>query len=107
MAALAAKVVGAGYTAIVDAVYAREDERRAIAEVARKQGVPFRGVWLEAPADVLKERVTARRGDASDATADVVEQQARLKLGALDWRRADVTGNLDSVVRRVAEYLGT
>lgn len=107
MTALAAAVIGAGHTAIVDAVFAREDERQAIAAIAQKQGTPFQGIWLDAPAEILKARVSARRGDASDATTDVVDRQAKMVRGTLDWQQVEATGDLGSVVQRVTEYLDT
>ena len=77
----------AGYTAIIDAVALNADERRAFAAVAADSGVPFTGLWLDAPADRLIARVAQRTGDASDASREVVEQQLALDPGPLDWIR--------------------
>ncbi|MDP6884993.1 MAG: AAA family ATPase, partial [Rhodospirillales bacterium] len=48
----AARVLKTGHSVIADAVFARPDERRAIAAVAARAGVPFTGLWLESPPDV-------------------------------------------------------
>jgi aminoglycoside phosphotransferase family enzyme/predicted kinase len=85
----AGAALGAGYCAIIDAVSLRVEERRAFAAVAAAAGVPFAGIWLEAPAATLASRVGARQHDASDATQEIVERQLRIDPGPLDWRRID------------------
>ena len=85
----AASALRAGYAAVIDAVALREDERRAFAAVAADAGVPFTGLWLEAPADRLMARVGARSGDASDASPAVVAAQLEHDPGAIDWSRID------------------
>ncbi len=85
--------LAAGYTAIIDAVALLPDERRAFADVARKAGVPFTGLWLEADAEAMAGRIRTRRGDASDATAEVLAQQLRQGPGPLDWTRIDASGS--------------
>ena len=65
----------AGQAVVADAVFGGGAERSAIAGVARSCAVPFDGLWLQAPLDVLAARVAARTGDASDATPEVVRAQ--------------------------------
>lgn len=89
----AATALRAGYAAIIDAVALKEGERRAFAAVAERAGVPFTGLWLEAPPDSMLARVGGRSGDASDASRDIVEQQMRHDPGALDWSRIDAGGD--------------
>jgi aminoglycoside phosphotransferase family enzyme/predicted kinase len=79
----------AGYTAIVDATFLREDERRHIAALAARAGVPFLGLWLEAPSEVLDQRLGARRSDASDADAAILRLQLKIDAGAIHWNRID------------------
>ncbi|HEY1503963.1 MAG TPA: AAA family ATPase [Stellaceae bacterium] len=88
----AAAVLAAGYSAVVDATFIDAGERAAIAAVATTAGVPFTGLWLTAPDAVLLDRVARRRGDSSDADRAVLEQQLDADLGAVSWRKVDVSG---------------
>lgn len=87
--ALADLALAAGRSVVVDAVHARPEERAAIEAVARTHGAPFTGLWLEAPAPLLRARVEARRNDASDATPEVVDRQTGYDTGPMDWLRLD------------------
>lgn len=90
----------AGHSVIADAVYASPGEREAIAAVARKAGVPFRGLWIEAPPSILVERLRGRTGDASDATPEVLERQLQIERGPLDWQRLDGSSDPTTVLRQ-------
>lgn len=83
----------AGHAVILDAVFAREEERAAAAALARDCGVPFAGIWLEAPPERMARRLTMRQGDASDADADVLAAQLGYDLGALSWHRLDAAAS--------------
>ena len=85
----ATMALGGGYSVIIDAVSLTPAQRRSFAEIARKAGVRFSGIWLEAGADAMAERIRARRGDASDATPEVLAQQLRHDPGPMDWTRID------------------
>ena len=76
------------------------EDRATIAAVAREVGVPFSGVWIDAPPEILAGRVAGRAADASDATTDVLERQLRSGTGPLDWRRVDGSGDADIVLQR-------
>jgi hypothetical protein len=95
----------AGQAVIADAVHARPEERAAIESVARRAGVPFVGIWLEASEDVLADRLRARANDPSDATVDVLARQ--VQSGAQDpiWHRLDVAGHADDVRAKAEELL--
>jgi predicted kinase len=95
----AARCLAAGQSAILDAVFLHPDERDAAAELARQTDVPFTGVWLEAPAPVLEERITHRRNDASDADAAILRKQLAIDPGRLDWIRIDAAGDATGAVR--------
>lgn len=97
--------IKAGWAVIADAVFARAEEREDIAAVARANGVPFEGLWLDAPLACLQERVARRQGDASDATADVVRRQAAYDLGAITWRRVDSSASSDDTLNAAARAL--
>lgn len=87
-----------GHSVIVDAVYAREDERRAIAQMARSIGVPFTGIFLVADLDTRIARIAGRSGDASDATPAVARQQQTYDLAGLDWHIVDASGTTDDTL---------
>lgn len=101
----AGAALDAGYSAIIDAVSLREDERRAFAAVAATAGVPFTGLWLDAPPEAMAVRLRERHGDASDATAEVLAQQAASDPGALDWIRIDASKNPDDALTSVRRAL--
>jgi aminoglycoside phosphotransferase family enzyme/predicted kinase len=85
----AGQALRAGHSAILDAVFARPEERQMAEALARDAGVPFEGLWLEVPKEIAQARVAGRGADASDATPAVVERQFGYDLGAVDWRRVD------------------
>lgn len=98
MADRVARVVRGGFTAVVDAVHARADDRRRIEAVASAAGVPFAGLWLDAPESVLAARAEARHQearDASDAGADVVQRQVEAGAGEVSWARLDAVQSPD------------
>ena len=87
----AAAALRAGHSVILDAAFLDPVRREGAEAVAREAGVPFTGLWLEAPLPVLRARIAARRGDASDATVAVLEYAARHTLGPLGWSRLDAS----------------
>jgi aminoglycoside phosphotransferase family enzyme/predicted kinase len=80
-------VLEAGHSVVLDAVFARKEERAAAEALARKVDVPFEGIWLDVPKDVAQARVAGRKADASDATPAVVERQFGYDLGTITWQR--------------------
>ncbi|MGE3144744.1 MAG: AAA family ATPase [Pseudorhodoplanes sp.] len=92
--------LAAGHSAVVDAVYATEEERADIAAVAAAAGAPFHGLFLHADIEARMSRVGSRTGDASDADADVVRQQEKLILGSLDWTAVDAAGTPAETLER-------
>jgi uncharacterized protein len=73
---LAAALLAAGLSVVLDAAFLRRDERRQARAVADAAGVPFTIVACEAPAAVLRQRLAARIGDASEADAAVLDRLA-------------------------------
>ena len=95
-----------GHAVALDAVFLDPDHRRAAAAIAARAGVRFRGFWLEAPMEILKSRILARRGDASDATIAVLERAARADPGPIDWLRLDAAGDAQAAVRKALGVAG-
>jgi uncharacterized protein len=106
LTSLARKALAVGHSVVVDAVFARPEERTAFGQVAASLGIPFDGVWLDAAPDLLRSRVAARRGDASDATPEVVERQLGYDTGSIGWHRIAATGALETVLATAVSALG-
>jgi uncharacterized protein len=102
----ARRVVSAGHSAIVDAVYAEPQERAAVERSAAALGVRFHGLFLVADLDTRVARVGGRRRDASDADTAVARAQEQYDLGALGWARIDATGTIDDTLARAKAALG-
>ncbi len=102
----AGRALSAGHSVVVDAVYSDAEERRALADVAQRCGVPLTGLWLRAGEETLVARVTARQGDASDADAGVVRRQLAREPEARDWVQIDASGEACTVLARASRALG-
>jgi aminoglycoside phosphotransferase family enzyme/predicted kinase len=104
LAEKARRIVAAGHSAIVDAVYARPHERTATAAA----GAPFRGLFLTAGFPTRLTRVTHRAADASDADAAVARVQEDYDLGEFGagWTRIDASGTPEETLARARAALG-
>jgi len=94
----AARVVATGHTAIVDAVFARPEDRTAVERAAQHAGVPFAGLWLDARPEVLVRRVEQRHADVSDADTAVVRRQVAGDVGQVGWPRINAEAELAAMV---------
>ena len=95
-----------GHAVALDAMFLDPRHRLKAAEIAARVGVSFQGFWLEAPMEVLKSRIMARRGDASDATIAVLERAAQADPGPIDWRRLDAAGDALAAARKALGVAG-
>jgi aminoglycoside phosphotransferase family enzyme/predicted kinase len=99
----------AGHAVIVDATFLDVAVRRDLATVVGQAGIPFVGIWLQAPLSVLEARVGAREGDASDATVAVLRRSAAHNPGPGDWLAVDAgdgTQALQIVLQAIRSRLG-
>jgi aminoglycoside phosphotransferase family enzyme/predicted kinase len=94
----ARRALAAGQATIVDAVFAKPEEREAIAAIAREAGCRFVGLWLSAPPETLIARVEQRRGDASDANRRVVKEQLGYDVGEIAWLTVDTSGTQEEAL---------
>jgi aminoglycoside phosphotransferase family enzyme/predicted kinase len=101
----ARQAVGQGCSVIVDAAYLRESERAALGEEARRLGVAFFPLFLDAPSQIRFDRVATRRRDASDATREVAERQERMDLGPMEWPVIDASGAPEETLQRARRHL--
>jgi aminoglycoside phosphotransferase family enzyme/predicted kinase len=99
------QALAAGHTVIADAVFAMPEQRSAMAEIAEKRYVDFIGLWVEAPFEVLAERIEKRRGNASDATVEVLKKQMDYDLGEIDWQRIDSSGPREESLAQALKLL--
>jgi uncharacterized protein len=102
----ARRVLAAGHSAIVDAVFATPGEREGIEKSAAALGVPFHGLFLVADLETRLARVGGRQGDASDADTAIARAQERYDLGTLGWTRVDASGTPDDTLARAKAALG-
>jgi len=103
LTAKARRVIAAGHSAIVDAVFADAGERAAIAQAAASAA--FRGLFLTADLAVRLARVGSRKGDASDADAAVARWQEQYYLGVLQWTPVDASGSPEQTLHRTRAAL--
>jgi hypothetical protein len=90
----ARRIVASGHSAIVDAVFAKAEERDALTAAAQAAKVPVQGLFLTADLATRIARVGGRTNDASDAGAAVAQAQEDYDLGTLEWPKIDASGTV-------------
>jgi aminoglycoside phosphotransferase family enzyme/predicted kinase len=101
----ARRIVAAGHSAIVDAVFATPQERDALAEAAKAAKISVQGLFLTADLATRIARVGGRTKDASDAGAAVAQAQENYDLGALEWSKIDASGTVVDTLARARAAL--
>ena len=96
-----AAMLGAGHGCIAEAVFDRAEDRAAIEAVAQAASVPFAGFWLEAPVEVLAQRIAGRRGDPSDADEAVMRAQVARGNEGVGWARLDAVQGVEALAGEV------
>lgn len=79
----------------------------AIEAVAEELGVPFSGVWLEAPEEVMMSRVSGRRDDPSDSTPEVLRRQLEADFGDVSWHRLEASASRKAVAAAAQHILSS
>ena len=99
------QALDAHFPVVLDAVFLAPPQRLQAEQIARSRGVSFYGVWLEAPKEILQQRINLRNnqqgGDASDATVEVLEKQLGKSTGNIDWTRVDASGSVEQTLDAV------
>ena len=72
---LAADIIDAGYSVIVDATFLVSEQRNIFRHLAMEKDIAFNILDFVAPVEVLQKRLKQRTGDASDADLEVLERQ--------------------------------
>ena len=106
LTAKAARVARAGHSVIVDAVFAKAEERAAIETAAATAGADFHGLFLAADLPTRLRRVGSRGPDASDADAAVARRQQEFAIGAVNWTVLDASGSPDDTLTKARAALG-
>ena len=92
----ARRIVAAGHAAIVDAVFAKPEEREAIAKTAQAAHQPLKGLFLTASLETRIARVGGRAKDASDAGPSVARAQESYDLGRSTGRKSTLPAHLQT-----------
>jgi aminoglycoside phosphotransferase family enzyme/predicted kinase len=94
-----------GHAVIADATFLDENIRHRLRAAALQAGLPFLGVWLQAPLSVLEQRIGARTADASDATISVLHRSVQNDPGPGDWLAVDADNGALAleIIRRSVE----
>ncbi len=98
-------VLSQGHSVVVDAVSARETERAAIRDAARRAKVAFAGLFLEADLATRQHRIGGRTADASDATPEVAELQESYNIGPIDWAVIDASGTQAATLKHCQTHV--
>jgi uncharacterized protein len=99
----ARRATAAGYSAVVDGVFALPAERAAIEQAAGN--AEFQGLFLTAGLETRLARIDTRTGDASDADAKVARMQDQFDLGRIAWSKVDAAGTAEDTLIRARAML--
>ena len=94
-----------GYSVVFDAVFAKPEERLFIQQLARNLNIPFIGLWLDAPLEIRKQRVTQRINNVSDAGIDVLNKQMDINVGDIYWSLLDSSGSRQKTLSKGQEII--
>jgi hypothetical protein len=96
---IASDALASGHAVILDGTFRGATDRRMAAELAKKHGVRFTGLWLDADFETMNTRILGRSGDASDATIAILKKQVLDPPRDIEWDRLDVSGTAADVAR--------
>ncbi len=112
---LAEVALNAGFSAVIDASYLKQEQRQAAWQVAESTGVPFLIIDCQAPDAVIEQWLAQRQAqgaDASDATMEVIraqqaDREALSEAEQLLSRRVDTheAASLDDLVAAIRQRL--
>jgi uncharacterized protein len=72
---LATEIINSGYSVIIDAAFLKHEQRLPFQSLAESHGIRYNIIEITAPADILRQRIIARKNDVSDADLAVLEHQ--------------------------------
>jgi uncharacterized protein len=103
----ARRILAAGHSVIVDAVFAQAEERADMADAAESANFTLRGLFLAADLKTRLARVGIRAHDASDADTEVAQAQEHYDLGEVDWTEIDASGTPENTLARAKVALAS
>ena len=98
LAEKASRVLAAGHSIILDAAFADQRERGAVAVAAKSISVPLQGLFLTASLRTRLTRLRSRENDASDANEAVARAQERYDLSQVEWTTLDASGTVQETL---------
>lgn len=99
--------MASGQCAVLDAVFASVEHRARAEALAVECGVPFQGLWVDAPEDVRVHRVETRERNVSDVTTEIARQQSDYQLGAVSWPVISSAGKKKETIQQALKVLGS
>lgn len=102
----ARQAILAGQSVVLDAVFAMQDQRETAEALAAELGVPFMGIWVEAPEEVRIERVMKRERNVSDITPEIARSQSEYDVGEMTWASVNSAGEKTETVAQGLRVLG-
>lgn len=97
--------LSAGYTVVVDATFISDKQRISIEQAAINSSIPFFGIWLDAPTEILETRIRTRRSNASDATVSVLRKQFEHSAGKIEWHIIDASDSVESTIGHIDKLM--
>jgi predicted kinase len=97
----ALRILSQGHSVVADAVFARESERAAIREAARRLNIGFVGLFLQTNLATRRSRVGRRKRDASDATPEIAGLQEKYDIRTVDWAIIDASGTPEETLEQM------
>lgn len=95
-----------GEPVILDATFYKEDLRLPFAILAKNKGIPLYKLWIEAPIEVIKERVSSRRDDSDADFAVYQKLSADFEPPSMPYlKMMSGQDNLDSMLVEAKQYL--
>jgi uncharacterized protein len=105
LAERAGRILVQGHSVVVDAVFARELERTAIRDTAKRLNGSFTGLFLVTDLATRLRRIGLRKNDASDATPAIAAGQEEYELGAVSWTVVDASGSAEQTLARCRRFI--
>ncbi len=94
-----------GCSVIVDAVFPEPGQRTQLRALASRTHARFKGLWLYADENLLRERLTKRGADASDADVAIIDKQLKTIEPPEDWVSIDASAGKDATAAAIAKTL--